>query len=86
MSYTRNRVRWFACRKITQAIRSGESGAPDYDREVGQASPIDRVTVIFGEDLPFGDTGPSLPLHSGVDVVALYLTGLGPTTRTGNLD
>lgn len=29
---------------------------------------------------------PTAPLRAGVDVVALYLTGLGPTTRTGNLD
>jgi len=29
---------------------------------------------------------PAAPLRSGVDIVALFLTGLGPTTRTGNLD
>ncbi len=29
---------------------------------------------------------PTAPLRAGVDVVALYLTGLGATTRSGNLD
>jgi uncharacterized protein (TIGR03437 family) len=29
---------------------------------------------------------PTAPLRAGVDVVALFLTGLGPTTRTNNLD
>lgn len=29
---------------------------------------------------------PTAPLRAGVDIVALFLTGLGPTTRTGNLD
>ena len=29
---------------------------------------------------------PAAPLRAGVDLVALYLTGLGPTTRSGNLD
>jgi uncharacterized protein (TIGR03437 family) len=30
--------------------------------------------------------GPTAPLRAGVDVVALYLTGLGGTTRSGDLD
>ncbi len=29
---------------------------------------------------------PSAPLRAGVDIVALFLTGLGATTRTNNLD
>jgi uncharacterized protein (TIGR03437 family) len=29
---------------------------------------------------------PTAPLRAGLDVVALYLTGLGATTRSGNLD
>ena len=36
------------------------------------------------------DTGtvvsPTAPLRAGVDVVALFLTGLGATTRIDNLD
>jgi uncharacterized protein (TIGR03437 family) len=30
--------------------------------------------------------GPAAPLRAGLDIVALYLTGLGPTVRTENLD
>jgi uncharacterized protein (TIGR03437 family) len=30
--------------------------------------------------------GPTAPLHAGVDIVTLFLTGLGSTTRTNGLD